>query len=144
MEASVRAGIFTSWRKISFMVPNPEKPGQMLMFHSRRGYIRWMIRRPRSAWKHFQYLFLWLMIRVIRIVTVGRRERAAEDAVVEQFFEEHARVSKAWGEARRRGDPKALKYEKELLDSIASREHWNAGEWFEMEKKWYDERTASR
>jgi hypothetical protein len=60
------------------------------------------------------------------------------------IFEEHARVSKAWREARRRGDPEALKYEKELMDSIASREHWNAGEWFEMEKKWYDERASHR
>jgi len=138
-------GIITSWpRKISFMVPNPEKPGQMLMFHRRRGYIWWMIRRPRSARKHFQYLFLWLMIRVIRIVMVGRKERQAENAIVEEFFEEHTRVSKAFTEARRAGDLKALKYEKELTDSIASREHWNVGEWFEMQKKWYDERTASR
>jgi hypothetical protein len=83
------------------------------------------------------------MIRVIRIVMVGRRERAAENAVVEEFFEEHARISKAWSEARRCGDPKTLKYEKELMDSIASREHWNVGEWFEMEKKWYDERTTA-
>jgi hypothetical protein len=79
------------------------------------------------------------MLRVIRFVVLGRRERAAENAVVEEFFEEHARVSKAWREARRYGNPKALKYEKELLDSIASREHWDAGEWFEMQKKCYDE-----
>jgi hypothetical protein len=79
------------------------------------------------------------MVRVIRIVMVGRKERQAENAVVEEFFEEHTRVSKAFTEARRRGDPKALKYEKELMDSIASREHWNVGEWFEMQKKWYDE-----
>jgi hypothetical protein len=47
-------------------------------------------------------------------------------------------------ELSRRGDPKALKYEKELMDSIASREHWSVDEWFEMEKKWYDERNTIR
>jgi hypothetical protein len=140
----MRRGIFTSWpRNMSLVVPNFEKPGQMLMFHSRRGYIWWMIRRPRSAGKHFlwliKYLSLRLMIFIVRFVMLGRREREADKAVVAEFFEEHTRVSKAWSEARRRGDPKALKYEKELLDSIASREHWNAGEFFEMHKKWYDE-----
>jgi hypothetical protein len=141
----MRRGIFLSWpRKISFVTPNPEKPGQLLMFHSRRSFFWWMIQRPTSAWKLIQYLFMWLMIQVVKIVVLGRREREAANSAAAEFLEEHARISKAWSEARRHGDPKALKYEKELMDSIASREHWDIGEWFEMEKKWYDERTASR
>jgi hypothetical protein len=113
--------------------------GKAKMFATKSSYLKWAV-STRAGWKHSTTLLFWrLLIRVIRIVKVERKERQAEDAVVAEFFEEHARVSKAWSEARRRGDPKALKYEKELLDSIASREHWNAGEFFEMHKKWYDE-----
>jgi hypothetical protein len=53
-----------------------------------------------------------------------------------EMMVEHDIVAKAWSYARRSGDPSALKCEKELMDSIASGEHWDIKEWFEMQKKW--------
>jgi hypothetical protein len=46
-------------------------------------------------------------------------------------------VARAWDEAIAAKDPTALKCEKELMDSIASREQWSASEWGEMQGKWY-------
>jgi hypothetical protein len=117
--------------------------GKAKLFATKRSYLRWAL-TTREGWKHSTTLLFWRpLIHVVRIVKVGRRERQARDTVVAEFFEEHARISKAWDEARRRGDPTALKYEKELIESIESREHWNAGEFFEMRKKWYDETYQS-
>ena len=56
----MRTGIFTSWpRKIDFLVPNPDKPGQALMFTSRRSYVWWMIRRGHVPFAFLIPKFFW-------------------------------------------------------------------------------------
>jgi hypothetical protein len=53
-----------------------------------------------------------------------------------EMMVERVRVSLAWEEARRAGDPTALKCEAEFVESIANRE-WDVREHTDMINKWY-------